>query len=60
MFGGCWRRRNREKGSLMQLGIANQAGYIMVLQQRIGEYLWWGESGTGSVQGCSPRAKNIR
>jgi hypothetical protein len=42
---GCGgRRRHREEGTLVRFGIANQAGDIVILQQRIGEYLGRGKA----------------
>jgi hypothetical protein len=46
--GGGW--RHREEGALMSFGIADETGDIMVLQQRIGEYLGRGKAGRGSEE----------
>ena len=50
MFGRGGRRGYREEGALMRLGIADQTGDIVVLQQRIGEYLGRGKAGRGSEE----------
>ena len=50
MFGRGGRRGYREEGALMRLGIADQTGDIVVLQQRIGEYLGRGKAGRVSEE----------
>lgn len=45
MSGGRRRGRNREQSAFVYFGVSDQAGDIMVLQQRVGEYLGRGEAG---------------